>query len=76
MKQFMGFQNMMQNSLDSLNAMGAWQVFMDKAFTDLRERADGATTSLVNISKQVDLAVSRMDSLETRLVMASATAPI
>ena len=76
MKQFAGFQNMMQNSLDSLNAMGAWQVSADKAFADLRERADGATTSLVDVSKRVDLAASRMDSLETRLTMALAAASI
>ncbi|CAD6222998.1 unnamed protein product [Miscanthus lutarioriparius] len=30
MKQFSGFQNMMKDSLDSLNAMGSWQISADK----------------------------------------------
>lgn len=36
-KQFEGFQKMMQNTLDSLNAMGSWQSSADKAFGDLRD---------------------------------------
>jgi hypothetical protein len=73
-KQFAGFQTMMQDSLDSLNAIGSWQSMTDKAFGDLHERADGTTTTLATIMKLVDLAASRVDSLETRLMMAPTTA--
>lgn len=72
MKQFSGFQNMMQNSLDSLNAMGSWQTSADQVFGELRQKADGAATSLEAVSKRVDLVASRMDALEARLTMASA----
>lgn len=72
MKQFSGFQNMMQNSLDSLNAMGSWLMSADKAFGDLRQSVEGTATSLEAISKWVDLVVSHVDSLEMRLTMAPA----
>jgi len=67
MQQFAGFQSMMQSSLDSLNAMGSWQVGADKAFADLRQQAEGTTSAMDAVSKRMDLATSRMDSLETRL---------
>lgn len=75
-KQFTGFQTMMQDSLDSLNAMGSWQSTVDKAFGDLRERADGTVATLAAITKRIDLAASRVDSQETWLTMAPTTAPL
>lgn len=74
-KQFAGFQNMMQNSLDSLNAMGSWQTSANKAFGELREQAVNAMSSLDAVTKRVDLAATRMDSLEARLTMALVPAP-
>lgn len=74
MKQFAGFQTMMQNSLDSLNAMGAWQATADKSLDDLRQQAHGTSSSLQAVTKRMDLAVSRMDSLETRLTTAPTAA--
>lgn len=67
MKQFSGFQTMMQSSLDSLNALGAWQATADKAFGDLHQRVEGTTSSLEAVTKRVDLTASWMDSLEVRL---------
>lgn len=64
---------MMQNSLDSLNAMGSWQTSADKAFEELREKVEGMATTLEAVSKWVDLAATRMDSIESRLTMAPAT---
>lgn len=76
-KQFEGFQSMMQSTLDSLNLMGSWQASADKAFGDLRDRADGTKTSLDAVSSRIDIAASRVDSLEARLVTVPAsTAPI
>ena len=46
MKQFSGFQNMMKDSLDSLNAMGSWQISADKVFSELCEKAKGTTPTL------------------------------
>jgi hypothetical protein len=63
---------MMQTLLDSLNAMGAWQATAD-LFGDLRQRAEGASSSLEAVTKRVDHTASRMDSLEARLTMAPAT---
>jgi len=75
MKQLAGFHNMMQNSLDSLNAMGSWQTSADQAFGELRQRAEGTATSIDVVSKRVDLAASRMDALEAWLMMAPAPIP-
>jgi hypothetical protein len=72
MQQFNGFQSMMQSSLDSLNAMGAWQVTADEAFGELRRQADGASSALQAVTKQVDLAATRMNSLEARIEKATA----
>jgi hypothetical protein len=66
---------MMQNSLDSLNAMGSWQTSGDKAFGELREQAMNATSSLDAVTKRVDLAATRMDSLEAWMTMAPVPAP-
>jgi hypothetical protein len=42
----------------------------------LRKRAEGASSSMEAVTKRVDLAASRMDSLEAWLTMAPATAPL
>ena len=65
---------MMQSSLDSVNAMGEWQATAEQAFGDLCQRAEGASSSFEAVTKQVDLATSRMDTLEARLTMAPTTA--
>ena len=74
-KQFEGFQKMMQNTLDSLNAMGSWQASTDKVFGDLRERAEGTKASLDAVSTRIDFAASRVDSLEARITATATTAP-
>lgn len=70
MKQFVGFQTMMQSTLDSVNSIGTWQATADNVFEELRETAEGAVTSLGAVTKRVELAASRMDALEARLTTA------
>ena len=67
MKQFVGFQTMMQSTMDSLDAMGTWQATADAVFDEFRERAQGTTTSLEEVNKHMERATSRVDSLEARL---------
>lgn len=75
-KQFDGFQSMMQNTLDSLNSMGSWQVSADKVFGDLCDQAEGTKTSLDAVSNRIHFVASRVDSLEARLMAVLApTAP-
>ena len=76
MKQFVGFQSMMQSSLDTLNAVGTWQAGADKVLGELLERADGAATSLAAVSKRVDLTANRVDSNEAWLTLAPAGTPL
>jgi hypothetical protein len=71
-KQFEGFRKMMQNTLDSLNAMGSWQAFMDKVFRNLHERAEGMKASLDAVYTWIDFTASRVNSLEVRMTIAPA----
>lgn len=70
MKQFVGFQSMMRSTLDSLDAIGLWQATADSAFDELREKAEGTTTSIGAVTKRMEIVASRMDALEARLVTA------
>jgi len=76
MKQFAGFQTMMQSTMDLLDAIGTWQATADTAFDELRERAQGRSTSLEAVTRRVELAATRVDSIEARLMTAPAPPPI
>jgi septation ring formation regulator EzrA len=51
MKQFAGFQKMLQSMMDSLDTIGTWQATADTAFDDLREKARGMATSLDEVTR-------------------------
>jgi hypothetical protein len=68
MKQFAGLQTMMKSTMDSLDTIGSWQATADTAFDELRDRAKGTTTSLEAVTKRVEMAVTRVDMLEARLM--------
>jgi hypothetical protein len=76
MKQFAGFQKMLQSMMDSLDTIGTWQATADTAFDDLREKARGMATSLDEVTKQVELAASCVDKIEARLTTIAMPPPI
>jgi hypothetical protein len=75
-KQFVGFQKMLQSTMDSLDTIGTWQVIVDMAFDDLHEKARGTGTSLDAVTKRVELAVSHVDSIEAWLTTTVSPPPI
>jgi hypothetical protein len=76
MKQFAGFQKMLQSTMYSLDTIGTWQATANTAFDDLRERARGTATTLGAVTKRVELAASRVNTIEARPAMMAMPPPI